>query len=150
MPPLRGERVSKGIALANFDSRSTSDGFVRLPLEDLRIVSWSHLLSALDDGLPLDTRRLEVQRRISGFTEWHSETMSGPLSLGWDWLLEASTSGDIACARTGLPRTNLMLTGRDGKDIGWYQNLETLAWVIDQLPWEKVTLCLIKAGQAGR
>ena len=136
--------------MATLDSRPTADGFLRLRLEDLRIVSWSHLLSALDDELPLDTRRSEAQTRISGFTEWHSDTMSVPLSLGWDWLLEVSTSGDIACARAGLPRTNLMLTGRDGKDIGWYQNLETLAWVIDQLPWEKVTLCLIKAGQAGR
>jgi hypothetical protein len=113
---------------------SDTDGFLRLTLEEVLSVQFTHLISGLDEfgnaAAPCGT-----PTTISGYTEWIGQ-VEPALTVGWDWLLEPDSSRP-RWRRVGLPRTNVLLVDRASRDLDWHRSLEVLATVVDALPWQE-------------
>jgi Domain of unknown function (DUF4902) len=111
----------------------STDGLIRLTLDELMSLPIRHLFSGVDGDPSLGPSSCGRPTTISGFTEWASHTQ--PLvTLGWDWCL-SPTSGSLLWSRLGEPRTNVLLTHEDGAEKSWAQSLEELGTVVDALPW---------------
>ncbi|MGE8454341.1 MAG: DUF4902 domain-containing protein [Pseudomonadales bacterium] len=111
------------------------DGFLRIQLGSVLTSRFAHLFS---DVAPSDVKSLAGDEGMvvaSGFSEWHSLDPRA-ISLGWDWEIKASRT-EMALVRVGLPRSNVMLVDRKGRDFGWLESLEALATVVDALPWRE-------------
>lgn len=126
------------------------DGFLRIALEDLLAVRLVHLVSGLDEDDPSQVRRCGTMTTIMGYTEWVSEGMAEPVSLGWDWRLDRLQAGEANCMRVGLPRSNVMLIDSAKRDYGWERNLQVLASIVDAIPWadetrSAIALCPVTA-----
>lgn len=120
------------------------DGFLRIALEDLLAVRLVHLVSGLDEDDPRQVRRCGTITSIMGYTEWVSEGMAEPVSLGWDWRLDQLQTGETNCMRIGLPRSNVMLIDSAKRDYGWDRNLQVLASIVDAIPWADETRSAIE------
>ena len=120
------------------------DGFLRIALEDLLAVRLVHLVSGLDEDDPSQVRRCGTMTTIMGYTEWVSEGMAEPVSLGWDWRLDRLQTGEANCMRVGLPRSNVMLIDSAKRDYGWDRNLQVLASIVDAIPWAGETRAAIE------
>jgi hypothetical protein len=115
----------------------SGDGYLRLSQARLRAIPLIHLISGLDFD-PAGTPPGSVGATLAaivGFTEWASETTPA-LSLGWDWLMEASDR-EIRCLRMGEPRSNIMLLDRHSRDLGPMQTAVALALAVDELNWHE-------------
>ena len=115
------------------------DGFLRLTLDALLSVRMVHLLSAVDSDESPGARRCGVATFISGYTEWGSEGLQVPVSLGWDWSIDLPLGGELTYQRIGMPRSNVMLIDSQQQDFGWTRNLQALALMVDSLPWADQT-----------
>ena len=115
----------------------TSDGFLRLPLDNVLSSRIIHIASGLDNERNIDTKSCGRVTSISGYTEWVSASKPA-ISLGWDWCLE-ERYGEVRCVRIGLPRSNVMLIDSKSRDYGWTRNLEILATVVDSISWAEHT-----------
>lgn len=118
----------------------SSDGLLRLSIDELLSLPIAHLVSGVDSELSgacsVALRECGRETVISGYTEWVS-TSSPAVSIGWDWQLQLSLAQQtLQWARLGQPRTNVMLVYAAGGDTGWIKNLELLATVVDALPWQ--------------
>lgn len=93
-----------------------------------------HLWSGLDpeDSAPLYTGAIET--RITGYTEWVSET-TPVLTIGWDWQLQGA-SGHVHYLRMGSCRTNIMLVDAFHKDCGAVKTSQMLQAAIDEEDWQ--------------
>ena len=93
------------------------DAYVRLRLGELHAIQPRHVCSGTDVGPELALRRDDT---LTGFTEWADDS-ARVLSIGWDWSLHASSPWPVAHWAT--LRTNIMLTGDEGGDLGpeWTQ-----------------------------
>lgn len=113
--------------------RVSTDGLVRLTLDELMSLHISHFLSGLDADDSCILASCGCPTTISGFTEWISHTHP-TVTLGWDWCL-VSKSGTAFWIRLGAPRTNVLILGEDGVEKTWAQSLEQVGTVVDALPW---------------
>lgn len=115
--------------------RISSDGLIHLSLDELLSIPMSHLVSGVDLE---DCEKISTCGKvayISGYTEWVSNR-APIISIGWDWRLCLTSSGPL-WVRAGLPRANVMLTNADVSNVGWENNFEILATVVDALPWRE-------------
>jgi hypothetical protein len=112
--------------------RLSSDGFIRVSIDELLSMPIVHLMSGIDveEGLP--TSACGRQTTISGYTEWVTRTEPA-ITIGWDWCL-VTGAHDARFRRVGQPRTNVMVVNEAGEDVPWAQNLEYLGTVVDVLP----------------
>lgn len=87
----------------------SDDGLIRLTLETLRTIPFTHLLSGLDvhDGSPPICEAASLDP-ISGYTEWLSTT-SPAITLGWDWWLDVRSPGYRLRCWSGCSGSNLRL-----------------------------------------
>lgn len=113
--------------------RVSTDGLVRLTLEELMSLPICHLISGVDADGSCTLASCGTPTTISGFTEWISRT-DPVVTLGWDWRL-AAKSGTPFWTRLGTPRTNVLLIGSDGEEKTWAQSLVQVGTVVDALPW---------------
>lgn len=118
------------------------DGYIRLPLELMRSISLTHLISGLDQDNPATANDAAVPTTISGYTEWVSEG-SAPLTIGWDWQLNVDANG-IRMERISEPRSNIMLIDAERADVGFAATSALLETVIDAFAWQDTTLQYIK------
>lgn len=116
--------------------RVSTDGLVRLTLDELMSLPIFHLLSGLDADDSCMLAACGSPTTISGFTEWISRTHPA-ITLGWDWCL-VSRSGTAFWTRLGAPRTNVLLLREDGVEKTWAQSLEQVGTVVDALPWAEM------------
>lgn len=112
----------------------SSDGMIRLTVDQLLSTPLVHLVSGVDMEIPAPV--CGTQTSLSGYTEWIS-TKAPLISIGWDWCLQVSVTG-ARWIRVGLPRSNLMLTHDTGHDTTWHGNLEILGTIVDALAWREV------------
>ncbi len=112
----------------------SGDGLVRLTLESLRTIPFTHLLSGLDehDRSPLSFEGACLDP-ISGYTEWVSTT-SPVITLGWDWWLDA-TAMPLIYTHVGEPRSNVMIVDAQHRDVGRRKTDATLETLISTLLW---------------
>lgn len=113
--------------------RVSTDGLVRLTLEELLSLPICHLVSGVDADDSSTHASCGSPTTISGFTEWISRT-DPAVTLGWDWRL-VSKSGAPFWTRLGAPRTNVLLIGTDGVEKTWAQSLVQVGTMVDALPW---------------
>jgi hypothetical protein len=117
---------------------SVVDGYLRLGMLDLLQGDLHHVLSGMDEPvISALGERCGYRTEICGYTEWGSRTHPH-LTIGWDWRLAASCNG-VRCVRVGLPRSNLMLIGFEGGDLGGEATEHVLSAWVDTLPWSAVT-----------
>lgn len=113
---------------------SLPDGLLRIPRADLDRLHLTHLVSGLDDDTSGEAPSCGASIAISGYTEWICPQQPR-LSLGWDWHLEDAASPLLRVRRLGLPRTNVLLLGRDRCALPWNESLQVLASFIDGFDW---------------
>lgn len=116
--------------------RLSPDGYVRLTLEQLQAIVLRHLWSGLD---PEDSTSLyegAIQTRITGYTEWVSETVPA-ITLGWDWQLHGLSS-QARYLQVGFLRSNIMLIDGLEQDLGLTQTDLLLEQAIDKIAWQGV------------
>jgi len=111
------------------------DGYVRMTFEQFQQVTLSHLISGLDEDMPAELPQGATVSVISGYTEWVSDTIP-TISIGWDWVLQASHHGDRYYQRSSDPRSNLMLIDAKQIDIGPIKTAVLLGKAIDDFEWQ--------------
>lgn len=113
------------------------DGLVRLTMETLKTVPFTHLLSGLDehDGLPTMCEAASLDS-ISGYTEWVSTTFP-VITLGWDWWLDASTL-PLTYTHVGEPRSNVMIVDVQHRDQSRRRTDAALRILISTWPWQVI------------
>ncbi len=109
----------------------SDDGFIRMVFDDLMRTQLFHLISINEED-----SFIAPYTKIFGYTEWVSQTPS-IISIGWDWTLKHDDR-IIHIARTGLPRSNLMLMDNFECDIGLDQTLHLISQKIDSTAWEAI------------
>lgn len=124
------------------------DGYVRLTLEQFQAIVLRHLWSGLDqeDSASLHEGEGAILTRITGYTEWVSETVPA-ISLGWDWQLQ-ELSGQARYFRVGSQRSNIMLIDSLEHDLGPIQTDLLLGQSIDKMAWQEVVKTQITSGHA--
>ena len=113
---------------------SSADGFLRMTLEDVLALPFTHLISGLDE--PCDDRLATCGSRTtsSGYTEWVAST-DPPVTVGWDWVVDAGDQR-MRWTRVGPPRSNLLLVDRTEHPYDWAKNEAVLGTVVDAIPWQ--------------
>lgn len=124
----------------------SSDGLIRLTVDQLLSTPLEHLVSGVDPDTFAPAAVCGTQTSLSGYTEWIS-TQDPTISIGWDWRLQTLATG-VRWVRVGLPRSNLMLTQDTGADASWHGNLEILGTVVDALAWREVLPQVVAARYA--
>lgn len=110
------------------------DAYVRIRLDALKAIVPSHLQSGVD--LDPEPSRLDAVAAVTGFTEWVADA-SRTLSLGWDWSFDPLTRQLLANWQT--LRTNVMLVGDDGADLGREQTRRDIAQWMASTNWQGTT-----------
>lgn len=113
----------------------SDDGLIRLTLETLRTIPFTHLLSGLDvhDGSPPICEAASLDP-ISGYTEWLSTT-SPAITLGWDWWLDISAMPPVYTP-IGEPRSNVMIVDAQHRDLGRRRSDAALGMLISTWSWQ--------------
>jgi hypothetical protein len=113
----------------------SDDGLIRLTVETLRTIPFTHLLSGLDehDGSPPICEAASLDS-ISGYTEWVSTT-SPVITLGWDWWLDPSAVPPVYTP-IGEPRSNVMIVDAQHRDLGRRRSDAALAMLISTWSWQ--------------
>lgn len=114
--------------------RLSPDGYVRLTLEQFQAIVLRHMWSGLDPEDPASLHEGAIQTRITGYTEWVSETVPA-ITLGWDWQLQ-ELSGRARYLRMGSPRSNIMLVEALRNDLGAVKTSKLLQVAIDETAWQ--------------
>lgn len=124
----------------------SSDGLIRLSIEELLTTPIEHLVSGVDEESCTAVSTCGTATSISGYTEWVS-TSQPTITIGWDWCIQSTTFG-ARWVRVGLPSSNVMLTEGAGVDTGWERSRTLLATVVDALPWREKLPTIVTARYA--
>ena len=127
--------------------QASSDGLIRLSIDELLSMPITHLISGLDVEDAAQAMVCGQETSISGYTEWSSNS-TPPISIGWDWCIQP-TACHPYWIRVGAPRSNVMLVYATGDDAGWSKNLEILSTVVDALPWRELIPQVVAARYGG-
>lgn len=114
--------------------RLSPDSYVRLTSEQFQVIVLRHMWSGLDPEDPASLHDGAIQTRITGYTEWVSETVPA-ITLGWDWQLQ-ELSGCARYLRVGSPRSNIMLIDALWNDLGAVKTSKALRAAIDETDWQ--------------
>ena len=109
---------------------ATADGFLRMTLEDVLSLSFTHLTSGIDEHCDDGADMCGSRTAISGYTEWIART--APVTVGWDWAVEADR-----WIRVGPPRSNVLLVDPCDRPYDWARNEAVLGTVVDAIPWQE-------------
>ncbi|WP_220718642.1 DUF4902 domain-containing protein [Agarivorans litoreus] len=131
--------VQNVIESARYQVVPSSDGLVRLSIEQLNVLDFSHIISGLDR---ISSEEFNSDQAIfSGYTEWLFENVCA-ITLGWDWHWQW-TIDRMQCQVKGLPRSNILLQ-EDGFDVSPRRNDELLLEAINAMSWQATTAGAIK------
>lgn len=112
----------------------SADGYVRLTLDTLLTIQFSHSISDLYEDTVFSAGEGGRLSIIYGYTEWVSATK--PLiSLGWDWQL-GGAQGTVQYWRVDCPYSNIMLIDEQLRDLGASNTAALLESIIDLMRWQ--------------
>lgn len=121
----------------------SSDGYVRLSIQQLQATPLTHLISGLDDDILLPAAADAAQATdITGYTEWINED-DPALTVGWDWQLCATRPG-CPLIRVSEPRSNILLQDAAGADHAPADSEKLLGAHIDTLDWQPVVQAFLQ------
>lgn len=125
-------------AIETVNSAEPFDAHVRLSADEFDRLQPTHLHSGIDDD-PLSDEPAPspaASPPVFGYTEW---TAPGPrtLSMGWDWSVDRPGES-LPRAQWESLRTNVMLVGPDGGDLGPDLTREAVARLMSRIGWERV------------
>ena len=124
-------------AIATVNQSDPFDAHVRLSPGELERLEPQHLCSGIDDAPPFgDTDTADTDGSVVGYTEW---TAPGErtLSMGWDWVADGA-GHSLPEARWHTLRTNVMLVGPDGADLGKEHTRDAIAGLMARRGWERI------------
>ncbi|MEE1674311.1 DUF4902 domain-containing protein [Agarivorans aestuarii] len=131
--------VQNIIESARYQVVPSNDGLVRLSVEQLNVLAFSHIISGLDN---ISEEEFNSEQAIfSGYTEWLFENVCA-ITLGWDWHWQWR-NGRMQCQVKGLPRSNIQLQ-EEGFDVSPRRNDELLLEAIEAMAWQVTTAEAIK------
>lgn len=113
----------------------SSHGLVRLSLDTMLSLSFSHLASGVDSTDESSPAACGKATSLTGYTEWVS-TGEPCVTIGWDWSIRI-TAADWSWIRIGPPRSNIVVVDHEGNDYEWTRNLDLLGTLADALPWKE-------------
>ena len=112
------------------------DGYIRLSIDDLTALPFSHLGSWSDPEFQDELSAQSIPSRVAGFSECRSDTTPA-VSLGWGWYVH-SQSNCLLLAPDAV-RSNVMLIDKFGYDLGnlvtsgilntWFALFDWQSWV---------------------
>jgi hypothetical protein len=114
----------------------SSDGYVRLSMQQLQATQFTHLISGMDEDSPMPVSSGALATAITGYTEWISEG-NPALTVGWDWQLGAIIPG-TTLRRVSEPRSNILLLDAASADHTPAASEKLLGAHIDTLDWQQV------------
>jgi hypothetical protein len=115
------------------------DYYVRLSSHALGDIEFEHLHSAHDAAVLDDALEAHGRHTLwAGSTEWHCQDTAAPLSLAWDWVVQAD--GEVRLLHVVPPRTNLQVIDPKGYDLPQAQAIPHLVDLIESLPWRTKVL----------
>ncbi|MDO6684439.1 MULTISPECIES: DUF4902 domain-containing protein [unclassified Agarivorans] len=117
----------------------SGDGLVRITIEQLSVLNFSHIISGLDN-ISADDFNSE-HAKFTGYTEWLFESVSA-ITIGWDWHW-VWKNGAMKCCLKDLPRSNLQLQ-ESGFDVSPRRNDQLLKQAIEQFSWQATTAAAIR------
>jgi hypothetical protein len=109
------------------------DGYVRLRLENLNTLSFSHLFSQNDSDFLQALRAQTIPASAAGFSEWTSNT-NPVISLGWGWFIH-NQSNRMLLAPDGV-RSNVMLVDACGYDLGPFKTSSLFCMWLSAFEWQ--------------
>jgi hypothetical protein len=95
--------------------RLSSDGYIRLPFDQLSKLRFIHVGSDLDSHILADLKAQAVPATQAGFSEWVSDT-TPPITVGWRWFVHSSAKRVLQAPEA--INSNVMLTDLKGYDLG--------------------------------
>jgi hypothetical protein len=115
------------------------DYYVRLPSNALSGFEFEHLHSAHDDAVLDDALQAHGRKsQWAGSTEWLCQDASPPVSLAWDWVVQAD--GEVRLLHVVPPRTNVQVIDPKGYDLPHDEAMPHLLDLIESLPWRTKVL----------
>ena len=112
----------------------SSDSYVRLSEAQLQSVRLGHLISGLDEDVPIFALDAAIPTAITGYSEWVSAGRPA-ITIGWDWQMLVSDGGVSLCM-VGTPRSNVMLLDEADLDLGPDATSGLLASFVGGLNWQ--------------
>lgn len=123
------------------------DGYIRLSSAQLEAIPLTHLISGLDEDGAMAGAGGATTTLITGYTEWVAGD-NPAITLGWDWQMTTEGAA-VRLLRVGQPRSNLMLLGEGGADLGYQATGSALCVLVDAFGWEQQTLAFIRGRYDG-
>jgi hypothetical protein len=140
---MNGTTMNAATVAQDFQMHSR-DYYVRLPSHALCGIEFEHLHSAHDDAVLDDAlQTLGQPTQWAGSTEWQGQGASPPVSLAWDWVVQAD--GEVRLLGVVPPRTNVQVIDRKGYDLPESQAIPHLLELIESLPWRTKVLQALQA-----
>jgi len=116
-------------------NNTLTDGYLRMTLDDVLALRFTHLISGLDQHVDLPDQFCGTSTTISGYTEWVASN-DRTVTVGWDWILETAETG-IRCLRVGQPRSNVLIGDLERRPFDWRTSEAVIGSVVDSIPWQE-------------
>lgn len=114
----------------------SADGYVRLTLDTLLTIRFSHSISGVYEDTLISAGEGASLSVTYGYTEWVSTTKP-LLSLGWDWQLGGSQATlQYSYSRVDCPYSNVMIIDEQMRDLGTPKTAALLESIIDLMRWQ--------------
>jgi hypothetical protein len=115
------------------NEKSTSDGYVRIPISVLPTISLRHLVSGVDPSIATVDPR--VKPTVTGFTEWVGAWNTMTITVGWDW---GVLHGSVVVINPGEIRSNVRLVSDNCQSVQKaLSETHMLKW-IESMPWRDI------------
>lgn len=131
---MKDQQTDTGIRVNTSEIVPSADGYVRLTLDTLLTIRFSHLISGVYEDTSISAGEGASFSVTYGYTEWVS-TAKPLLSLGWNWRLGVS-QGPIQYSRMDCPYSNIMLVDERLHDLGAAKTAALLESIIDLMHWQ--------------
>lgn len=113
--------------------KSTSDGYVRIPISVLPTIGLRHLVSGMDPSIA--TVDPSVKPTVTGFTEWVGTWNTMTITVGWDW---GVVHGSVVVINPGEVRSNVRLVSENYQPVQKaLSEMHMLKW-IESAPWRDI------------
>jgi hypothetical protein len=133
---MKDRQTDAGIRIKTPQIALSADGHVRLTLDTLLTIRFSHSMSGVYEDTSILTGEGARLSATYGYTEWVSTTKP-LLSLGWDWQLGVSQATlQYSYSRIDCPYSNIMIVDEQLRDLGAPKTVALLESIIDLMRWQ--------------